>query len=178
MRNSVLVAQNEKLVSSINVNIWNKENAESSLTDNIANKTNILIWKLATLQNSLNKEVSDFKNWWQENLKQRDYITWEKILYRDIPEKYEKLMKQEIRNYALKFSEEIFKEKGLKDKEIHCLQFGYFINFIRYSIGGAKETMSHELIVSLERACVDIDCDAYPDNLAIKFLQTIYPKKQ
>lgn len=74
--------------------------------------------------------------------------------------------------------EEIFKEKGLKDKEIHCLQFGYFINFIRYSIGGAKETMSHELIVSLERACVDIDCDAYPDNLAIKFLQTIYPKKQ
>ncbi len=100
LKNSLLVAQNEKLVSEINKNIWNKENAESSLTDNIANKTNILVWKLWQLQWQLNKEIQDFKNWWQEYLKQKDYINWKKILYRDIPERYEKLMKQEIRNYA------------------------------------------------------------------------------
>ncbi len=112
LQNSLVVFQNEKLVSSINVNIWNKENAESSLTDSIANKTNILIWKLSILQWQLNKEVSDFKNWWQENLKQRDYITWEKILYRDIPEKYEKLIKQEIRNYAFDIWKDIIKNNS------------------------------------------------------------------
>lgn len=112
LRNSLLVAQNEKLVSDINKNTWNKENAESSLTDNIANKTNIIIWKLSILQNGLNKEITDFKNWWQENLKQRDYITWEKILYRDIPEKYEVLMKQEIRNYAFDIWKDIIKNNS------------------------------------------------------------------
>lgn len=177
LQNSLVVFQNEKLVSSINVNIWNKENAESSLTDSIANKTNILIWKLATLQNALNKEVSDFKNWWQENLKQRDYITWEKILYRDIPEKYEKLMKQEIRNYAFDIWKDIIKNNSpiVWEKKVFSLPIwdnnDVVLDFS--SLWNTKNKSSEEILKLYEKNFDSI----YKDSLMSKIWREMTSKK-
>lgn len=93
LNNSLAIDQNNKLISNINKNIWNKENAESALTENIANKTNILIGKLSKLQNELNANIGTGKD-------------------KTITEKYEKLIKQEIRNYAFDIWKDIIQNNS------------------------------------------------------------------
>lgn len=177
LQNSLVVAQNEKLVSDINKNTWNKENAESSLTDNIANKTNILIWKLSILQNGLNKEVSDFKNWWQEYLKRESYIDWERILYRDIPEKYEKLMKQEIRNYAFDIWKDIIQNNSpiVWEKKVFSLPIwdknDVVLDFS--SLWNIKNKSSDEILKLYEKNFDSI----YKDTLISKMAREMTSKK-
>lgn len=104
--NTALNTFDEKLKADVNKNIWNKENAPSEVWSKIENDTKKVIWKLAEIQTNLNKEIETFKSF-QEWLKQRDYITWEKILYQDIPKKYEWLIKAEIKDYAINVGKDL-----------------------------------------------------------------------
>lgn len=115
LSNTALNNFDTKLKQNINKNIsWEDNTNQEKLSNSIEIKTKTLIWKMSSLQNQLNKEISDFKNWSQENLKQRDYITWERILYNDLPKRFEGLITKEIDNYA----REVWKELVLSNSNV------------------------------------------------------------
>lgn len=120
--NTALNTFDEKLKADVNKNIWNKENIQSEVWSKIENDTKKVIWKLAKIQTNLNKEIETFKSS-QEWLKQRDYITWEKILYQDIPKKYEWLIKAEIKDYAINVGKNLITNNSpaIQDKKIFNL---------------------------------------------------------
>lgn len=91
----------EKLKKDIERNISWKDNKEtqSKLSNKIETKTRELIGKIATIQRNLNEELQNYRNGSQEYLKQKDYITWERIP-NEITKTFEWLITKEIDNYA------------------------------------------------------------------------------
>lgn len=111
IQNTAFSSFETKLKKDINSNLWYEENKESDIWSTIDNNTKILFWNINKLSTNLTKEIKDFQvN--QENLKQRDYITWEKILYQDIPKKYEGLISNQIKEYALNVWENLISSKN------------------------------------------------------------------
>jgi len=79
---------------------------QSELSSKIETKTKELIWKIATIQKQLNEELQKYKNGSQEYLKQKDYISWER-LPNEITKTFEVLIIKEIDNYAKEIGKEL-----------------------------------------------------------------------
>lgn len=101
LSNTANNAFDEKLKKDIQRNMSGKEqtDSESQLSNKIEIKTRELIGKIATLQRWLNEELKNYKNGSQEYLKQKDYITWER-LPNEMTKTFEGLITKEIDNYA------------------------------------------------------------------------------
>lgn len=100
-----------KLKDDINSNLWYEKNSETEIWATIENNTKTLLWNINKISTDLAKEIQEFQAN-QENLKQRDYITWEKILYQDIPNKYEALINNQIKDYAINIWENLISSKS------------------------------------------------------------------
>lgn len=100
-----------KLKDDINSNLWYEKNSETEIWNTIENNTKILLWNINKISTDLAKEIQDFHTN-QEYLKRNDYITWERILYQDIPNKYEALINNQIKDYAFNIWENLITAKN------------------------------------------------------------------
>lgn len=100
-----------KLKNDINSNLWYEENTETEIWTTLENNTKTLLWNINKISNDLAKEIQEFQSN-QEYLKQNDYITWERILYQDIPNKYEALLNNQIKDYAFNIWENLISAKS------------------------------------------------------------------
>lgn len=101
----------ENLKSSIDKNISNESWKETELWRKIESQTMTLLSKLWEIQKQMDAEIRTFKET-QENFKQREYLNYERVLYQDIPQRYEWLIKKEFRNYAFSVWEELIKSNA------------------------------------------------------------------
>lgn len=118
--NTVSYTQEERMKKSVNNTLWFDENSETEIGNKIKAKTQWLTLEINQLKEELSIKIKDFQ-WSQENLKQRDYITRERILYQDIPEQSNNEIANKIKNYAFEVGKDILNNPDLlsvvKDKK-------------------------------------------------------------
>lgn len=118
--NTVSYTQEERMKKSVNNTLWFDENSETEIGNKIKAKTQWLTLEINQLKEELSIKIKDFQ-WSQENLKQRDYITRERILYQDIPEQSNNEIANKIKNYAFEVGKDILNNSDLlsvvKDKK-------------------------------------------------------------
>lgn len=109
--NTAFTSFESKLKTDINSQLWYDENTENETTLNIENNTKELLLNIWVIEHKFNERIKDFLNN-QEELKQRDYINWQKILYTDFPNQLEDSISEEIKLYSKKVWEDLIKSNA------------------------------------------------------------------
>lgn len=176
LENTIKETFQSNLKENINRNISNDSWKETPLWNEIENKTNRLFARLSEIQSKLQSEIQTYKET-QENLKQRDYITRERILYQDIPNKYEREIKQELKDYAfdiwkdlIQNNVQVFQEK----KEFNLPLWTWNDIILDFSELWDIEWKSEDEILKQYEKSFD---DIYKDTLTEKILDELTSKK-
>lgn len=164
------------LRDNINKNISNESWKETPLWNNIETQTKELLWRLAKIQWELNKEISDFKRD-QTYLQTTDPWNYTEMLANTIPNKYDKEIKQELRNYALSVWKELISNNTqiIQDKKEFNLPLWDWTDVVLdFAELWDIEWKSQEEIQKLFEKNFD---DIYKDSLTEKLFREITSKK-
>lgn len=113
---SLFNSYDEWLKTSINKSVYWNEWENTKLTENIRQKTHELNAKINEIQEKLNKQLKDFKNWQQDDLRRRDPLWWD-LAYQKIPWAYEWFITEEIDKYSKEVWAELIKQNAPVIKE-------------------------------------------------------------
>jgi hypothetical protein len=109
--NTAFISFERKLKTDISTQLWYKKNTENEKTLNIEKDTKKLLWDLWLIESKFNKKFKDFLDN-NKGLRQKDYLTWQKVVCNDFPNQLKTDISKKIKLYSKKIWEDLIKNNA------------------------------------------------------------------